>query len=200
MANPRRENRQTRPPLPPQTRNVRGMPAAALFLLGMLSACADPLWQAQVATLGPEQSGTAAGPLHRAGQPCLICHSPTGDAVPLTTAGTVYRDPSAAVPSSGIEVLLIDAARRTYVAHTNCAGNFFVFPSEYQPQLPLWVSLRYTVSGLRAQVDMESPMHRDGDCGACHRAAKGPSSAGPVFLSDDPARIPALPSRPCGGL
>ena len=173
---------------------------ALLASCGLLFACADPVWQAQVAALGPEQSDTAAGPLHRRGQPCLLCHSPAGTAPPFSVAGTVYRDPSTDVPGDGVEVVLIDAARRGYVAHSNCAGNFFVFPSEFQPQLPLWVSLRYTLSTARVQVDMESPMHRDGDCGTCHRAPKGPSSAGPVFLSDDPARIPTLPNRSCGDL
>lgn len=163
----------------------------------LVSACADPLWLEAVAALGPEQPDTPAGPLHRAGQPCLVCHSSSGSAPVLVAAGTVYRDPAAQTPSSGVEVILLDARRRSYVTYSNCAGNFFVAPSEFQPQLPLWVSLRYWQAGRVVQVDMDSPMHKDGDCGACHRSPKGPRSAGPVFLTDDPARFSELSHGDC---
>lgn len=196
----RRENRSPVRALAKPTAPGRGICSLLLGSLALFGACADPLWQAQIAALGPEQPGIATGPLHRTGQPCLTCHSPSGTATAFSVAGTVYRDPSAQVAGDGVEVVLIDAARRGYVAHSNCAGNFFVFPSEFQPQLPLWVSLRYTLPAGRVQVDMESPMHRDGDCGTCHQNPKGPRSAGPVFLSDDPARIPSLPNRRCGEL
>lgn len=162
-----------------------------------LSACVDPLWQAQVDALGPEQPAVPIGPLHRAGQPCLVCHAAQGNAPAWVAAGTVYRDPGATRAAAGVTVLLIDARRQRYVTHSNCAGNFFVSPSEYQPQPPLWVSLRYSLSDQRVQVDMESPMHKDGDCGICHRAERGPSSAGPVFLSDDPARLARIPMSDC---
>jgi hypothetical protein len=99
-------------------------------------------------------------------------------------------------PLGGVEVRLIDARRRSFVAFTNCAGSFFVGPQEYEPVLPLWVSL----SGHGLRIDMESPMHRNGDCGICHRSEKGPVSAGPVFLTDDPARIGTIPVSACGGM
>lgn len=168
-----------------------------LAVILLLAACTDQQWQEQIAALGPEQPSIPMGPLHRSGQPCLLCHSVTGDAPALLAAGTVYRDPRATLAAAGVAVILIDARRQTYVTYSNCAGNFFVFPSEYQPQLPLWVSLRYQLSGQRVQVDMESPMHRDGDCGICHRPTAGPSSAGPVFLSDDPARLSMIPRSDC---
>jgi mono/diheme cytochrome c family protein len=178
---------------------VKAWGIVGLAVFALLAACVDQQWQEQVAALGPEQPSIPIGPLHRSGQACLLCHSPTGNAPPLLAAGTVYRDPSATLAAAGVAVILIDARRQTYVTYSNCAGNFFVFPSEYQPQLPLWVSLRYQLLGQRVQVDMESPMHRDGDCGSCHRPKAGPSSAGPVFLSDDPARLSMIPRSDCTG-
>ena len=34
---------------------------------------------------------------------------------------------------------LVDASRRWFVAHTNCAGNFYVLAQDFEPTLPLWV-------------------------------------------------------------
>lgn len=171
---------------------------AGAFLAALTSACADPLWQQQVSALGPEQPPILAGPLHRPGQPCLLCHGAAGLAPSFVAAGTVYRDPHGDVPASGVEVVLIDARRQRYRAHSNCVGNFWVSPSEFQPVMPLWVSLRYRAGQQTWLVDMESPMHRDGDCGACHRAPKGPSSAGPVFLVEDPVRAAEVLIERCG--
>jgi hypothetical protein len=111
-------------------------------------------------------------------------------------AGTVFRTPLSQQPVGGVEVRLLDAAQRWFVAYTNCAGSFFVLPAEYEPVLPLWVSL----SGYGTSVDMESAMNRDGDCGACHQGDKGPASAGRIFLTDDPGRVDSVPSRSCGGM
>lgn len=157
--------------------------------------CADPVQEARIAELGPEDAKVPPGPLHRPGQPCLVCHDTGGTAPRFTAAGTVYKDPAKHVPLGGVQVQLIDAARRVFIAYTNCAGNFAVSPREYEPVLPLWV----TLSGHGLRIDMESPMNRNGDCGICHQREKNPASAGPVFLTDDPARVAALPSSACGG-
>lgn len=156
--------------------------------------CSDPVQQEQVAALGPEAPEVPPGPLHRAGQPCLICHGAGGDAPRFTAAGTVISTPELRQPAFGVQVRLIDAARRSYLAYTNCIGNFFIFPQEYEPVLPLWVSL----SGYGAHIDMESPMHKDGDCGFCHGREKNPSSAGPIFLTEDPAQAAKIPPSSCG--
>ena len=152
--------------------------------------------QAQIAELGPEEPGVPPGPLHRAGQPCLLCHSATGEAPRFTAAGTVYSSSAVHKSVGGVKVQLIDAARRAHVAYTNCIGNFFVVPQEFEPVLPMWVSL----SGYRATIDMESPMHKDGDCGFCHRPQKSPSSAGPVFLTEDPEKLEQIPKTACSGV
>lgn len=176
-------------------RPARGALRACLLGIGLAAGCADPVQEERLAELGPEDPRVPAGPLHRPGQPCLVCHDAEGTAPRLTAAGTVFRDPAKHEPLGGVQVQLIDAARRSFVAYTNCAGNFAVSPREYEPVLPLWVSL----SGHGLRIDMESPMNRNGDCGLCHQREKNPASAGPVFLTEDPGRIAALPSSACGG-
>jgi hypothetical protein len=144
-------------------------------------ACADPVRDARVAALGPEDPAVPVGPLHRAGQPCLQCHADGGPAQALSVAGTVYLGAVNAQPAPSVEVVLIDAARRLFVAHTNEAGNFYVAPREFAPQLPLWASLRQG----EVIIDMESPMNHDGDCASCHVDPLAVDQVGHVFLEDD---------------
>lgn len=173
--------------------------AAGLALVAALSGgCEDPVLEAQLAELGSEDPAVPEGPLHRPGQPCLLCHAAPGRAPRFTAAGTVYLRASTQEPAGGIEVRLVDAARRRFVAYTNCAGNFYVSPREYEPELPMWVSL----SGQGLRIDMESPMNKNGDCAICHQRDKAPSSAGHVYLTDSllPAEpAPTGPTGSCGG-
>lgn len=176
-------------------------PRLALACLGLAASlaggCEDPVLAEKIAALGPEDPAVPPGPLHRPGQPCLLCHG-SGVASRLSVAGTVFRTPDSRRPIGGVEVRLIDAARRWFIAHTNCAGNFAVTPGEYEPVMPLWVSL----SGQGLHIDMESAMNKDGDCGTCHQSDKSPASAGPVYLTDDPSIPDSGPgSGPtgCGG-
>lgn len=152
---------------------------AAALLIGTWTGCLDPLRREQIDALGPEEASTPVGALHRAGQPCLLCHSEGGTSTPFTVAGTIYETPSARSPAAGVAVELRDSARRSYVAYSNCAGNFFVSPAEFQPVMPLWVSIRTR----ELAVVMESPMNKDGDCATCHAPSISSQSAGPVFLS-----------------
>ena len=39
----------------------------------------------------------------------------------------------------------------------------------------------------------------DGDCGFCHKPEKSPSSAGPIFLTEDPQKLDKLPQTTCSG-
>jgi len=170
--------------------------AFGLVVFLTVAACADPVLEAQIAALGEESPHVLPGPLHRPGQPCLLCHSAAGPASRFTVAGTVFLTPTAEQPVAGVEVQLFDASRRWFLAYTNCAGNFFVTPQEYEPRLPLWVSL----SGQGLRIDMESPMHKDGDCATCHRGKKSPTSAGHVYLTADPLQFEAAPTHACGGV
>lgn len=167
-----------------------------LGIMALLAGgCDDPVQQERIAALGLEAADVPPGPLHRPGQPCLVCHEALGPAPRFTVAGTVYQAPSEQQPVGGIQVRLIDSARRSFVAYTNCVGSFFVTPAEYEPVLPLWVSL----SGLGLQIAMESPMHKDGDCGTCHQSQKNQTSAGHVFLSEDLLLVDASPASSCHG-
>lgn len=166
-----------------------------IAMLLLVQGCEDPVRQARIAALGPEAPDVPPGSLHRPNQPCLLCHSPEGPAAPMSAAGTVFRDPAESRPAAGVKVRLIDAGRRSFVAVTNCAGNFFIYSAEYAPTLPLWVSLEW--QGLR--IDMESPMHKDGDCGSCHQSPKSPTAAGHVFLTDDPSLLDKVSASACEG-
>ena len=162
---------------------------AALALAG----CSDPVRQAAIEALGPEDPRVAPGPLHRPGQPCLVCHGEGGGATPMSAAGTVYRMAGDATPAAGAEVTLRDAARTAVVAEVNCAGNFYVYARRFAPTLPLWASVRLGDESIA----MESPLHRDGDCASCHGEPAGPASAGPIFVADDARAAAGLPRAVC---
>ena len=105
----------------------------ALFLLALaaIAACADPIRDASIDALGPEDPGVAVGPLHRAGQPCLTCHDGKGEARAMTIAGTVYRTENESVPVNGVDVIVTDSAHHTFITKTNCAGNFFAYREDF---------------------------------------------------------------------
>ena len=127
--------------------------------------------------------------MHRPGQPCLVCHRDGGEGPTFTVAGTVFRDPAGLVPVQDAMVVLIDAMQARITATTNCVGNFYLTPRDASPTLPMWT----TVELGTIRIDMESAMHLDGDCGACHGDPVTQAQAGHVFLTDDPALIPTVP-------
>lgn len=153
-----------------------------LLTLALVFGCSDPVRDTAIEELGPETPGVPSGPLHRPGQPCVLCHSDAGGEEPFSLAGTVYVDAATARPIDGVEVRIVDSSGRKFSTVTNCAGNFMVRPSEYSPNFPCWVSLR---SGDVFR-EMSSPIYREGSCAACHKEPRGPSSAGRVYLIDDP--------------
>jgi hypothetical protein len=171
-------------------------PLAILIALAVCVApagCPDPAIESQIAALGPEDPAVPIGPLHRPDQPCVVCHQEGGNAPPFLFGGTVYFDAEEARPIGAVEVVLLDADGRVHRTATNCAGNFFVRPSEWQPRLPVWATL---IAGAHS-IDMESPIYREGSCATCHFRPAGPRSAGHVFLSDDPMEPVPLPPSDC---
>jgi hypothetical protein len=171
-------------------------PTVVLSALGVSlfsAACADPIRTSAIEALGPEAEGVPVGPLHRPGQPCGVCHADDGNAGAFTVSGTVYLVKGSPKPAARIEILLFDSANRSHRVRTNCAGNFFVRPGQLQPSYPLWVTLRH---GEHKSV-MESPVFREGSCGACHAATAGPRSAGPVFLARDEISASELAPASC---
>lgn len=155
---------------------------AALAVLSLIAAalvaCGDPSKDLAIEALGPESPGVAEGPLHRPGQPCLVCHDGT-EARAFSMAGTVYWTPDSDEPAAGASVHLVDALERRFEAITNCNGNFFIMPEEFEPKYPSWVSIG--VGSMR--IVMDSPINGDGSCARCHGMSPGPESAGRVYVS-----------------
>jgi hypothetical protein len=170
----------------------------AFALCGSLAACADPVRSADIDALGGETPGVPAGPLHRAGQPCVLCHDGDGpgEAV-FSFGGTVYEDQMHTRPASDVIVHFIDAKKRVHDTATNCAGNFFVMQAAYKPEFPVFVRLQYGTAIVPGKppepltpVDMKTPIYRDGSCATCHVDPPGQDSTGHVFLAPMPINIP----------
>src|SRR5450432_160855 len=58
---------------------VRAMLAGTVLVCALVG-CGDPVHDTAVSALGPEAPGVPKGPLHRPGQPCVLCHGPQGSA------------------------------------------------------------------------------------------------------------------------
>jgi len=170
--------------------------AGAALTAASLWACSDPLQSARVAALGDEKSGVAPGPLHRAGQPCLTCHGGSGPAdVELAVAGTIYQSAAAGSPPLvGGTVTIFDATQLAdggtpRSATTNAAGNFFFRKDEWSPVYPLH-DIAVSAPGGDVTATMHTVVGRDGSCGSCHFAPRGPDSHGPVYLVLEPGDLP----------
>src|SRR2546430_7925326 len=75
-----------------------------------------------------------------------------------------------------------DVCSSDLTATTNCAGNFWIRPNDFVLAYPV----RVTVAAEYTSIDMESRIFREGSCAVCHGDPRSPSSAGHVFLLDDP--------------
>jgi hypothetical protein len=161
--------------------------------LAALLGCGDPVADAAVSALGPEAPGVPPGPNHRPGQPCLVCHGPSGAATSaFSLAGTLYREKGKPEVLGHADVTVTDALGRKFVARSNCGGNFYVGAAAFTPQAPFWISVAY----LAETIEMESPVYREGSCATCHREPVGPLSAGAVFLAEAD-RATLIPQLPC---
>jgi hypothetical protein len=161
----------------------------ALWVLGFLAiAACDPVHSAAVDALGGEMPGVGHGPLHRPGQPCLVCHDGAlGDPAEFSVAGTVFVRPSDRQPAAGATIDMKSADGSAFSPITNSAGNFYVRPSEWAPVYPLQVSVRWE----DRVVDMQTNIGGDGSCAACHGDPAGPASAGHVYVvSEDGGAVP----------
>ena len=161
--------------------------------LGLVAACApDPTHDNAVAALGPEASGVAPGPLHRAGQPCLVCHGGDGPGKPqFAIAGTAYQALGDPTPLQGAVVQAIDVNGVARSTTTNSAGNFYVESGSW-PTYPLH---GISVSYAGTEADMTATIGRDGSCATCHfegkgDAGRGATTPGHVYLVEDPASFP----------
>jgi hypothetical protein len=164
--------------------------------LGLASAGAggcDPVKDDAVAALGPEAPGVRQGPLHRPGQPCLLCHDGAiGDPQRFTVAGTVFQTNAATVGASGIMVDVIDAKGQSASLATNAAGNFYATPGAYDPTFPLQVTLRGNglIVAMQTLVEGNGTIEPNGACASCHVDPAGPSSPGHVAMSLEDGGVP----------
>jgi hypothetical protein len=154
------------------------MTAALLALVaaatsGAGSGCTNPVRDKAIEDLGPEAPGESPGPEHRAGQPCLLCHSDGGPASskPFAMAGTVYQDAKGLKGAENVFVQFVDARGSGPVVapQTGPSGNFYV-------PLQDWADLSYPVRvGLyekitdKPKTTMKSLIGREGSCNFCHR-------------------------------
>lgn len=188
----------------------------AMIPLVMVVGCGDPVRSSAIDELGGEAPGVKPGPLHRPGQPCVLCHDGNGPGnIVLAFGGTVYQSQSGpAVPAVGAIVHFRDAAHNEYRTATNCAGNFFVVDGDYNPTWPVFVKVEYSVtlvSPAGAQVvpvigRMTSPIYnsegstvsglKDRSCAHCHSDPANSTSAGHVYLAPDGVNI-TFPPVPC---
>ena len=160
---------------------------------GNYNPFSDPIQDAERDALGPENPNVPKGPLHRPGQPCAVCHRDGGEDPAFVFAGTVYRDPVETIAVADADVLLTDAAGRTFMTKTNCVGNFYVKENEFQQTWPVWTS----VQRIEFPWTMESPIHREASCAKCHYDPAGTASAGHLFVTDDQTTFASITSRPC---
>jgi hypothetical protein len=154
----------------------------------------DPVHADAVAALGPEAPGVRPGPLHRPGQTCTLCHDGAfGDPQRFSVAGTVYRTPTASLPSVGAEVTLVDTKGATTTRQTNAAGNFYTTPSEYDPSYPVQVTVRGPAGELATMqtlIEGNGTTEPNGGCASCHFDPAGPSSPGRIAVTLDDGGAP----------
>ena len=148
------------------------------------TSCFDPEHKDEVNALGGETNGVGPGPFHRPGQPCRVCHGGSGPGKPeFSIAGTVYaqRDVGQAKPGVMVTITDVTGAAKTFTA--NQAGNFYVSIDEWSPTFPVNVTLAYPGLDPATQVQMQSPIGRNGGCAFCHYGADNEKThMPPVYL------------------
>jgi hypothetical protein len=160
------------------------MTRLALLLLLALAAC-DPVNRDAINALPGDAPGVRNGPLHRPGQPCLLCHDgQIGDPSEFSVAGTIFEHPGSLVAADNASVSLTDANGSSYSKTTNAAGNFYITPGEWSPVFPI-SNVSVLGRGARTPAIMLSDIGRDGACAGCHFDPAGPASSGHVSLSSD---------------
>jgi hypothetical protein len=167
------------------------MRRGAALLFGLLGAallgCTDAVHDDAVAALGDESPDVPAGPLHRPGQPCVVCHDGSGPgSMVLSFGGTAYQDDVHATPLVAAKVRITDVKKHSVTAVTNCAGNFFVQAADYTPTYPVHVEVDF--GSLAAK--MTQHIGRDGSCASCHTGKDQPSSVVHIYLTTDPMMFP----------
>lgn len=137
--------------------------AFALAASSFVSCRLDPVPQEIIDDLGPE-SGSPSD-THRAGQPCLACHSAYAGASPqMVFGGTVYTtaDDGTLLAAPGVKVTVFGAAGDQRTQCSNTAGNFFLKKED-------WKEVAFPLTVRAGSRGMRSLIGRDGSCGTCHK-------------------------------
>ncbi len=167
----------------------------ALAVAAVLGAsCAEPVHDLQVKALGSEDPAVPLGEFHRAGQPCTTCHGGLGPAARVfSIAGTVFNGPNKAIGEDSVEIELVDSLgyKPPGKVLTNCVGNFFVEPAEWDPAFPVIVWMRKGAQLTK----MQSHIGREPSCSQCHKDPQSFDSPGHVRLF--PADMPITPVPEC---
>jgi hypothetical protein len=152
-----------------------------VFIAAAAPSC-DPVHDSQKAALGGETPGVPEGPLHRPGQPCIVCHDgEPGDATAFSMAGTVFLHANSVTPAAvGATVKLQNADGTTVSATTNEAGNFYFTPDAYVPKYPVHVT---AITLGTTSIAMHSHIGTNGSCAGCHADPAGPDSPGHVYFT-----------------
>ncbi len=159
----------------------------AIALAFAAAGACDPVHDAQRSSLDGETRGVPTGPLHRPGQPCLVCHDGSlGNPPKFSVAGTVYQNAGDTVALDGATVTLTAADGTTFATVTNSAGNFYVNPDDFDPSYPMHVSITYGST----TTTMQSHVGRDGSCAGCHKDPAAPDSPGHVYFNAPDGGVP----------
>ena len=175
------------------------MKTLVMVLAVCAAGCMDPTVADAVAALGGETPGIRRGPTHRAGQPCLVCHSSdgAGNTPYMSLAGTIYQRRDKDIPAPGATVQITDATGTTRYGRANCAGTFYFTENDWTPVFPLDVVVN---PGEPLEQPMLGKVSREGSCSHCHVAPASADSPGQVFVDDDPKSPDWPPRSPqCGG-
>ena len=187
-------------------RSCGGLTAAFGAFAVALAGCGNPVVDSRIAALGEEDPNVAASEFHRAGQPCVLCHSVYEGASPeMSVGGTIFATPDDQIPVDKVMVTLTDARGEFRVVPTNCVGNFWIETGEWNPSFPLQAVISYdlpAVAGaapMRGQKPMNSRISRDGSCATCHDGRRTQASVGWVFCEDSQPTPPFVEVAGCAG-
>lgn len=146
------------------------------LMMGAVSGCngEDPVPQAIIDALPAEDPGGPSA-THRAGQPCLQCHSAYGEALPsLVIGGTLFKEDGMGgiLGAAGFRVIVYDSSGDSRVACTNSSGNFYI-------EQPDWEGITFPLKsfvGRKSETEpnqpsrrMQSIIGREGSCANCHK-------------------------------
>lgn len=153
--------------------------------------CTDPTRDREIEALGPDDP-EGPGPEHRAGQPCVLCHSAGGPAETkaFAIAGTIYKTNKAGSPGAdSVIVQFVDARNNgpRVAPQSGTSGNFYVPLADWpNVAFPVRVALYDTADG-PPKATMQSLINREPSCNYCHQ-----TNINPKDIDDETKRENAI--------